>query len=115
MKVLVTGAAGFIGSNLADKLARRGDTVVGLDNFNDYYDPARKRANEARLNAHPNFRMIEADIRDRQRMLEIFEEERFDDYRIMYRLIHASRMPVRNDEGHACLFEAFHQDALDSG
>ena len=49
MKVLVTGAAGFIGSNLAEKLAKRGDEVVGLDNFNDYYDPAKKRANAARL------------------------------------------------------------------
>ncbi|MGB1254014.1 MAG: NAD-dependent epimerase/dehydratase family protein, partial [Candidatus Promineifilaceae bacterium] len=43
-KILVTGAAGFIGSCLAGKLAQRGDTVVGLDNFNDYYDPSKKRA-----------------------------------------------------------------------
>lgn len=78
MKVLVTGAAGFIGSNLAGKLARRGDEVVGLDNFNDYYDPAKKRRNEQWLNQYPNFRMIEADIRDRPRMLAIFETERFD-------------------------------------
>jgi UDP-glucuronate 4-epimerase len=78
MKVLVTGAAGFIGSHLAEKLARRGDDVVGLDNFNDYYNPAKKRANEARLNAYPNFKMIEADIRDRQRMFDIFEEEQFE-------------------------------------
>jgi UDP-glucuronate 4-epimerase len=78
MKVLVTGAAGFIGSHLAEKLAKRGDDVVGLDNFNDYYDPAKKRANEARLNAYPNFKMIEADIRDRQRMFDIFEEEQFE-------------------------------------
>lgn len=78
MKVLVTGAAGFIGSHLADKLARRGDEVVGLDNFNDYYDPAKKRANEKRLAAYPHFKMIEADIRDRARMFAIFEEEKFD-------------------------------------
>ena len=77
-KILVTGAAGFIGSCVADKLAQRGDMVVGLDNFNDYYDPALKRANEARLNQHANFRMIEADIRDRQHMLAIFAEEKFD-------------------------------------
>ncbi len=78
MKVLVTGAAGFIGSNLAEKLARRGDDVVGLDNFNDYYDPAKKRANEARLSAYPNFRMAEMDIRDREGMFALFEEEEFD-------------------------------------
>lgn len=78
MKILVTGAAGFIGSNLAEKLAKRGDNVVGLDNFNDYYDPAKKRANEKRLKAYPNFKMIEADIRDRARMFEMFAEEKFD-------------------------------------
>jgi UDP-glucuronate 4-epimerase len=78
MKVLVSGAAGFIGSNLAEKLARRGDQVVGLDNFNDYYDPAKKRANERRLAAFPNFKMIEADIRQREQMLALFEEEQFE-------------------------------------
>lgn len=78
MKVLVTGAAGFIGSNLAEKLARRGDEVVGLDNFNDYYNPEKKRANERRLKAYANFRMVEADIRDRAQMLALFEMEKFD-------------------------------------
>ncbi len=78
MKILVTGAAGFIGSHLAEKLIKRGDQVVGLDNFNDYYDPKKKRANEQRLNAHSNFKMIEADIRDRARMFHIFEEEKFE-------------------------------------
>ncbi len=78
MKILVTGAAGFIGSNLAEKLAQRGDTIVGLDNFNDYYDPAKKRANEARLNTYPNFRMVEADIRQRQTMFNLLEAEKFD-------------------------------------
>lgn len=77
-KYLVTGAAGFIGSHLAEKLAQRGDEVVGLDNFNDYYDPARKRANEARLKTFPNFKMIEADIRCRQQMVDIFEQEQFE-------------------------------------
>ncbi|WP_420641783.1 SDR family NAD(P)-dependent oxidoreductase [Candidatus Leptofilum sp.] len=78
MKILVTGAAGFIGSNLAEKLAKRGDTVMGLDNFNDYYDPAKKRANEARLTAYPNFRMVEQDVRQRQAMFDLFETEKFD-------------------------------------
>lgn len=78
MKVIVTGAAGFIGSHVAEKLARRGDEVIGLDNFNDYYDPARKRANERRLQVYPNFRMIEGDIRDRQRIFDLFEAEKFE-------------------------------------
>ncbi|MCB8978125.1 MAG: SDR family NAD(P)-dependent oxidoreductase [Ardenticatenaceae bacterium] len=78
MKILVTGAAGFIGSSLAEKLAKRGDTVVGLDNFNDYYDPAKKRANAARLAAYPNFRMVEDDIRHRQAMFDLFASEKFD-------------------------------------
>lgn len=78
MKVIVTGAAGFIGSHVAEKLARRGDEVIGLDNFNDYYDPARKRANERRLQVYPNFRMIEADIRDRQHIFDLFEAEKFE-------------------------------------
>lgn len=77
MKILVTGAAGFIGSNLAEKLLRRGDTVVGLDNFNDYYDVRKKRANEVRLNQYDKFRMIEADIRDREQILAIFAAEKF--------------------------------------
>ena len=77
MKVLVTGAAGFIGSHLSEKLAQRGDEVVGLDNFDDYYDPQKKRANERRLNHYENFRMIEADIRDRQEMLAMFAREKF--------------------------------------
>ncbi len=78
MKILVTGAAGFIGSHLAEKLAGRGDEVIGLDNFNDYYDPKKKRANEKRLNTYPTFKMIEGDIRDRSGMFQLFEEERFD-------------------------------------
>lgn len=76
MTILVTGAAGFIGSHLAERLCRRGDTVVGLDNFNDYYDPSRKRANAARLAAYPNFKMIEADVRDRERIFGLVPAER---------------------------------------
>lgn len=76
MTILVTGAAGFIGSHLAERLCREGRTVIGLDNFNDYYDPARKRANEQRLCAYPNFRMVEADLRDRTAMLALFAGER---------------------------------------
>jgi UDP-glucuronate 4-epimerase len=77
MTILVTGAAGFIGSHLAERLLRRGDEVIGLDNFNDYYDPTRKRANERRLCAYPNFRMVEADVRDRERMFTLLAENKF--------------------------------------
>jgi len=77
MKILVTGAAGFIGSHLAEKLLERGDEVVGLDNFNDYYDPAKKRANERRLNAYPTFKMVEGDVRDRQGLFDLFAREQF--------------------------------------
>lgn len=78
MTILVTGAAGFIGSHTAERLCRRGDKVIGLDNFNDYYDPARKRANEQRLNAFPNFRMVEADVRDRAAMFDLFAAKEID-------------------------------------
>ncbi len=77
MKMLVTGAAGFIGSHLAERLARRGDTVVGIDNFNDYYDPARKRRN-AEAVRQAGVTVIEADIRDREKMMALFEHHHFD-------------------------------------
>ncbi|AWK86814.1 SDR family NAD(P)-dependent oxidoreductase [Azospirillum thermophilum] len=65
MTILVTGAAGFIGSHVADALLRRGERVLGLDNLNDYYSVALKEARLARLTEHPNFRFLKADIADR--------------------------------------------------
>ncbi len=73
MKILVTGAAGFIGSNVAKALLAQGETVVGLDDFNDFYDPALKRANAAELANHDNFRMIEGDLRDAATCLSAVE------------------------------------------
>ena len=52
MRILVTGAAGFIGSHVAQALIQRGDTVIGMDNLNDYDDPARKRANLEEVRRH---------------------------------------------------------------
>ena len=73
MRILVTGAAGFIGSNLAEALLRRGDAVVGLDNFNDYYDPGIKRRNLARAAGHPQFTLWERDICDASAVRAVFE------------------------------------------
>jgi UDP-glucuronate 4-epimerase len=78
MTILVTGAAGFIGSHLARKLLRQGETVVGLDNFNDYYDPEQKRVNVQDLQADAHFKLIEADIRDRSALFRLFQDERFE-------------------------------------
>jgi UDP-glucuronate 4-epimerase len=74
----VTGAAGFIGSHTAEHLLRRGDEVVGLDNFNDFYDPAIKRRNAAALAAHPGFEMVEADLCDERALDELFARGPFD-------------------------------------
>jgi UDP-glucuronate 4-epimerase len=71
LKVLVTGAAGFIGSHLAETLLSRGDEIVGIDNFNDYYDPARKRANVAHFQDHPHLAFYDADIRDSDKVNQI--------------------------------------------
>jgi UDP-glucuronate 4-epimerase len=68
MHVLITGAAGFIGSTLADKLLARGDSVVGIDNLNDYYDVKLKEARLARLTSHKNFSFHKIDIADRDGM-----------------------------------------------
>lgn len=79
--ILVTGAAGFIGSHTAQGLLERGDRVVGLDNLNDYYDPARKRANLAELAAVPGaserFTFVQGDIRDRKLLDELFAKHQF--------------------------------------
>ena len=64
MTVIVTGAAGFIGAAVCDRLLARGERVVGVDTFNAYYDPALKRARVARLEGQPGFRMVESDVAD---------------------------------------------------
>jgi UDP-glucuronate 4-epimerase len=76
VKLLVTGGAGFIGSHLVDRRLARGDRVVVLDDFNDFYDPAIKRAHVAGHLSDPRFRLVEADIRDREAVFRVFEEER---------------------------------------
>ncbi len=70
--VLVTGSAGFIGSQVALRLLERGERVVGFDNLNDYYDPALKRARLARFAAHPGYVHVEADLADRAAVESLF-------------------------------------------
>jgi UDP-glucuronate 4-epimerase len=76
MKVLVTGAAGFIGSKVTSRLLARGDEVVGVDNLNDYYDPALKRARLALFCNRAGFTDIRADVSDRATIERIFETHR---------------------------------------
>jgi UDP-glucuronate 4-epimerase len=74
MTILVTGAAGFIGSNLTETLLNRGDEVIAIDNFNDYYDPARKRANVAGFKNHPKLHFYEEDICNAEAIEQIFAQ-----------------------------------------
>ena len=76
MIILVTGAAGFIGSHVALRLLARGDTVIGLDNLNDYYDVSLKEARLARLTSQPGFRFVKLDVADREGMAAMFSQQR---------------------------------------
>jgi len=78
MNVLVTGGAGFIGSHLVERLLALGHRVVVLDDFNDFYDPALKRANVAQARTHPSFRLVEGDLLDLRLLERLFDEEPFD-------------------------------------
>src|SRR5690606_744848 len=76
MRILVTGAAGFIGSTLSHRLLARGDEVLGYDNVNDYYDPSLKEARLARLTSKPGFSFMRASLEDRAAMQRAFDELR---------------------------------------
>ncbi len=76
-KILVTGAAGFIGFHLAQRLLDRGDEVVGLDNLNDYYDVSLKQARLDRLQGREGFRFVQLDLADREGMAALFAAEGF--------------------------------------
>jgi len=78
MQILVTGAAGFIGYHLSEKLLARGNRVMGLDNLNDYYDVSLKEARLERLRRQQHFTFVKADLRDRDALNELFEATRFD-------------------------------------
>jgi UDP-glucuronate 4-epimerase len=76
MKVLISGAAGFIGSSLTLRLLDRGETVIGIDNHNDYYDPAIKEARLARHANHPNYIHLGIDLADRNAIEDAFRSHR---------------------------------------
>src|SRR5262245_26072980 len=87
MKVLVTGAAGFIGYHVAEALLARGDMVVGLDNLNDYYDVRLKEARLAQLQGEGGFRFERLDIADRTGLERLFADEAFE------RVVHLAAQP----------------------
>lgn len=91
MNILVTGGAGFIGSAVTKRLAARGDRVIILDNFNDYYDPQLKRDRIAVFLKGVDFKLYEGDIRDAKLVEKIFEEEKIE------KVVHLAAMAgVRN-------------------
>lgn len=78
MKVLVTGGAGFIGSHICEALLARGDSVICVDNFNNYYDPKVKELNINECMKNPNFKLYRADVRDFDKLNEIFKNNEID-------------------------------------
>jgi UDP-glucuronate 4-epimerase len=101
MNILVTGGAGFIGSNLCEKLAGAGEKIICIDNFNDYYNPKIKEENLRNLEGRANFILYRMDILDREKLKEVFTKHRFD------MVIHlAARAGVRPSISNASLYEA---------
>jgi UDP-glucuronate 4-epimerase len=91
MTVIVTGAAGFVGCFTAERLLQRGETVIGVDNFNDYYEVSLKEARAARLAAYPGFRMARMDIADAETFAALVRESGAD------RIVHlAAQAGVRH-------------------
>src|SRR5215210_7679988 len=78
MKVFVTGAAGFVGSRLSKALLARGDSVIGFDNFNDYYDISHKERHLRDLRDQPGFTMITGDLRDAELLRKLMAEHKPD-------------------------------------
>jgi len=100
MRILVTGGAGFIGSHVAKKLIERGDSVVIVDNFNDYYNPQLKEDRVKNVLGGLDFKLYRGDIRDQELMEEIFQKEEID------KVVHLAAMAgVRNSLKDPLLYE----------
>ncbi len=100
MKILVTGGAGFIGSSVAEKLLARGDEVVVIDCFDNFYDPKIKRRNIGAALKNPSYKLVEGDIRDLKLLKDLFGREKFD------RVFHlAARAGVRPSIADPLLYE----------
>jgi len=113
MRILVTGTAGFIGMHLAERLLSRGHRVVGMDNFNDYYSVALKRARHARLEALPGYAGHEVDLCDKGMLNALFSEAPFDavcnlaaQAGVRYSLTHPEVYVKSNIEGFVNILEA---------
>jgi len=114
MTIVVTGAAGFIGSTVSHRLLDRGERVIGIDNFNDYYDVALKDARAVRLEPRDGFSMVRADISDRDAMGALFEGNQdisgvvhlAAQAGVRYSLINPYAYITANVEGHVVLLEA---------
>ena len=78
MKILVTGSAGFIGHNLSKVLLERGDEVVGIDNFNDYYEVSLKEDRNKELEKYDNYKLYRIDISDKEELEKVFKENKID-------------------------------------
>jgi UDP-glucuronate 4-epimerase len=120
MKILVTGAAGFIGMHVARQLLERGDEVVGIDNLNDYYDPKLKLARIDVLKPHAGFRFARIDIADSAALGELFAGERFDrvvhlaaQAGVRYSLSHPQAYIQSNLVGFANVLEGCRQQSVD--
>jgi UDP-glucuronate 4-epimerase len=117
--LLVTGAAGFIGMHVCERLLARGDQVVGLDNLNDYYPPQLKRDRLARLHSLPGFTFLEADVAHADQLGAAFAAQRFDcvihlaaQAGVRYSLTHPAAYLHSNLTGFGGVLEACRQQAV---
>ena len=115
MKILLTGAAGFIGMHTAKRLLARGDEVVGLDNLNDYYDVNLKKNRLLKLTESKNFRFVKIDLTDETNIKKLFEDEKFNavvhlaaQAGVRYSLTHPQAYISSNVAGFCNILEACH-------